>query len=70
MTSAIAPAWQFGWRDAAAALAGGVGALDGLAQRSTARVEADALVIPRSLSAALDRLVRQKIAERNRDVYR
>ena len=57
VTSAIAPARQFGWRDAAAALAGGVGALDGLAQRSTARVEADALVIPRSLSAALDRLV-------------
>ena len=57
VTSAVAPARQFGWRDAAAALAGGVGALDGLAQRSTARVEADALVIPRSLSAALDRLV-------------
>ena len=57
VATAVGPARPFDWRDAAAALCGGAGALDGLAQRSTATVEADALVIPQLLSEALDRLV-------------
>jgi hypothetical protein len=59
VATAVGPARRYGWRDAAAALAGagGAGALDGLAQRSTATVEADALVAPRPLGEALERLV-------------
>ncbi len=53
----VTPSYGFSWADAAAALAGGAGALDGLAQRSLAVVDADALVTPRSLGQALERLV-------------
>jgi hypothetical protein len=57
VASALGGKPRFGWREAAAALANGAGALDGLAQRSTAVVAADALVIPRMLADTLDRLV-------------